>query len=869
MTEKQWDSGVLPDAPEKNKWRLSKAVHLGFFVMGMAISVFVFLAVQSSVSSILEGDYKRISEESSEVIAGEVSELILSLKTLTTLLALSDERNNIMVSQKLRSVGQSLEGFQHVLWLNESPDGAWNITQLYSDDAQNQISEPEKLIEQPALRRSLYRSLGSKNELSLVSEVFDPADPKAVLITSNGSHVFALIQSFQTTNNYNGAILAITSMEHVFAQNALNLDQLVSEISIRDVNSGEQMFSYQKERVLAAALYPGLQSYDFSFGDRTWEIVSRYYKQDNMFMLEIFSYLVLVFGVVITLTGTLYLRSHHLQALRFADMNAILAGKNKALEEEIEKREVLNEAVRRSEKENRAVIDSVSDIIFEADDEGKIIFLNAQWTKITGFEREQSIGLEFLKVLHPQDHEQIEREFKAVLQGRASKFRIFTRLRTASGKFRAVELSLSMVMQDHSNRKRVVGTLIDVEERRRAERALSEAEKKYRAIVENAAGGIYQLTPEGLYLSANPAMARILGYKNPEGILREVKNAHEDIYVDAGERKKLITNLEKHGSVSNHETQVKRKDGSVIWVNENIRSVSDENGNILYFEGSMEDISARKSASIELHQAKMHSDLANRAKSEFLANMSHELRTPLNSIIGFSEMIKNEVFGPIEQKAYWEYSKDIHESGAKLLRVINEILDISKIEAGDRSLNEDVVDLEEVLSSCLGLLESKITEGKITVINNLHNTPKFIGEELAMKQVFMNLLSNAVKFTPSGGRITITSELDRNGALHFSFTDTGIGLDEREIQKALSPFGQVNNELGRTGSGTGLGLTLVDALLKLHGAEFDLLSQKGIGTTATAILPAERLVGVLDDADGQKFVSSYQGEKNQSHDEKA
>ena len=218
------------------------------------------------------------------------------------------------------------------------------------------------------------------------------------------------------------------------------------------------------------------------------------------------------------------------------------------------------------------------------------------------------------------------------------------------------------------------------------------------------------------------------------------------------------------------------------------------------------------------------------------------LRTPLNSIIGFSEMIKNEVYGKIENRSYWEYARDIHESGTKLLQVINEILDISKIEAGERQLNEGVVSVRNVVDGALDLLQTKIEGSGLIITKALDDVPDVIGEELALKQILLNLLSNAVKYTPDQGRITISGHVNRDGRLHISVTDTGIGLDDYEIQKALSPFGQVESDLDRKGSGTGLGLTLVDALVKLHGGEFELFSQKGIGTTATMILPVDRIV---------------------------
>ena len=329
-------------------------------------------------------------------------------------------------------------------------------------------------------------------------------------------------------------------------------------------------------------------------------------------------------------------------------------------------------------------------------------------------------------------------------------------------------------------------------------------------------------------------------------MLREVKNANESLYNDTAARQAFIQELSAVQNSVHHETQMTRKDGEVIWVSESARAVRDENGQLLFIEGSIEDITERKKSELTIREAKIQSDLANRAKSEFLSNMSHELRTPLNSIIGFSEMIKNEVFGPVGQKAYWEYAKDIHESGQGLLRVINEILDISRIEAGERQLNESMVNIRETVTACLCLLEHKLSNNNLTVTVALDDAPNVVGEELSIKQIVMNLLSNAIKFTPEDGRITISSTIDNEGRFHLSISDTGIGLDDEGIEKAMSPFGQVNSDLNRSGSGTGLGLTLVHSLVKLHGGEFELFSQKGIGTTATIILPASRIAVKTD-----------------------
>ena len=831
------DDAANMDAPQRQvkirKPILSGGIYMGFMVFGVLVSLALFLAAQSTTITILSNDYKRVSQETSEMIAKEFWELEFSIRTISTLLALSDEGDSGKIVEKLENVETSLEPFEMLLWLHKSEDG-WALIPLYEDLFQIKAKDYSNVLKDPGIQKAIRSALRKRDELYMV--------PSISSYTNENASIFSLVKATETSSGNESVLLAFTHLDHVFETRKFKVDELVSSLSIREVEDNKIFYDFSRDKNLAQADYDDLQSFDLQIGGKTLEINSQFFKKGDMLLLEVLPYVVLGFGLIMTITIALYLRSNHQQALKFSTISQHLNEKNAALREEIHKRELLNQTARRADRENRVIIDSVSDIIFESDIDGKILFLNAQWPKITGFEAEQSLGLELFKVLHPQDQHEVRDEFRSLVYGKIKSFRKFTRLRTSDGTFRAAELSVSIINQDDERSKRLVGTFTDVEERRRAERALSEAERKYRNIVQNAAGGIFQMTPEGLYLSANPAMADILGYESPEQVLREIKNAHQDVYTDGNTRQSFIRELEKSEIATNHEVQVMRRDGSEIWVNENIHTVRDETGAILYFEGSIEDISARKMNALALQKAKVHSDLANRAKSEFLANMSHELRTPLNSIIGFSEMIKGEVLGKLEQSAYLEYAKDINDSGKSLLNVINEILDISKIEAGERHLNESQIRVETIAGACIDLLSGKIEAANITVTNNLAGMPEVIGEDLSIKQVLMNLLSNAVKFTPHGGRVSLSYELDRDGALHVSITDTGIGLDEDEIRKALSPFGQLDNELDREGSGTGLGLTLVDALLKLHGAELKMVSQKGIGTTATAIFPKDRVV---------------------------
>lgn len=591
------------------------------------------------------------------------------------------------------------------------------------------------------------------------------------------------------------------------------------------------------------------RAFDMSFGGADLQVETSLMMDTRESFLEKIPFLMLLFGMTLTLIGTLYVRSNQRQSSRLAAMNRELSHKNNELGYEISERERLNQALRKAERENRAVIDSVSDIIFELSTGGTILFLNRTWRKVTGFETDMSMGQNLFDMLHTQDQEEQRKNFSDLVNGDRQAYRVFTRLRISDGTFRSVEMAVSMLRRDEAGNLRVVGTITDVEERRRAELALGEAEKKYRNIVENSSRGIYQMMPDGQFLSANPALAKILGYGAPEDILRDVGDARSLVYIDAQQREKFLRTLLPLDTPRTFEGRVRRKDGTVIWVSDSVRAVKDGEGVLLYYEGGMDDITKRKEAEIALKQAKIESDLSARAKSEFLANMSHELRTPLNAVIGFSEILKDEVFGPLGSKEYTEYSQEIYESGRKLLNVINDILDVSRIEAGERQLNEGVVDLKRVVESCLELMAPRIEANAMEINNRITDkTPRLIGEMHAVMQMLSNLLSNAIKFTPSGGMITLATETTEDGRLRVSVTDTGIGLTDDEIEKALSPFGQVDTEHNRTKSGTGLGLTLVRALVRMHGGEFELFSQKGVGTTATLIFPARRVSLVDSDS---------------------
>ena len=254
------------------------------------------------------------------------------------------------------------------------------------------------------------------------------------------------------------------------------------------------------------------------------------------------------------------------------------------------------------------------------------------------------------------------------------------------------------------------------------------------------------------------------------------------------------------------------------------------------------EIVQRKLAEAELRAAKQDAELANRSKSEFLANVSHELRTPLNAIIGFSDTVCNEALGPLGNARYLEYMHDISPAGNHLLHLINDILDLSKIETGKSVLREEVVRLSYVIDSCTRIVKHRAEVKGIALNVDLEAVPRTLfADEQKLKQILINLITNGVKFTPAGGEVSIRCRQDRAGYV-FEVADTGIGIAPQEVEKALSSFEQLDGALNRKFGGNGLGLSLSKSLTELHGGTLSLCSEVGVGTTVSVCFPLERIV---------------------------
>lgn len=255
------------------------------------------------------------------------------------------------------------------------------------------------------------------------------------------------------------------------------------------------------------------------------------------------------------------------------------------------------------------------------------------------------------------------------------------------------------------------------------------------------------------------------------------------------------------------------------------------------------DMKRQQQAAETMRQARDKAEIANRTKTEFLANMSHELKTPLNAIVGFSESLINDTFGPIGSPKVREYIEEIHGSGVHLLGIINDILDLSRIETGDRLPAESDVDLHRTIENCIRLISKRALAAGVTIAVDISTDIYGVrADERMVKQMLMNLLSNAVKFTPKDGAVAVKTALGNDGGLQIAISDTGIGIAEDQLGNMLEPFSQADGSLARMEEGTGLGLALVASMTQIHDGRVEIASVLGQGTTVTLHFGACRVL---------------------------
>ncbi|MBX3504944.1 MAG: PAS domain-containing protein [Parvibaculum sp.] len=404
---------------------------------------------------------------------------------------------------------------------------------------------------------------------------------------------------------------------------------------------------------------------------------------------------------------------------------------------------------------------------------------------------------------------------------------------------------------------RLVGITIDITEQKLAEERVSEANERLRDAIESVGEAFALWDAEGRLVTANSKFGEFLDIATPaagadrRAIMAEAGIGDAWPVASETEQNKGVIEIRLPNGRWLHISERRTKSGGHVNVGTDITAIKSQEtaltDNKLALEKTVRDLEAsRRKLQEQARQLvdlaekyaseKTRAEAANRSKSEFLANMSHELRTPLNAIIGFSEIMGSGLFGELGSPKYKEYSADIHASGTHLLELINDILDMSKIEAGRMTLETQVLDVQEVAEESLRLVSGRAEMASVSVENLLPSLPAVNADKRAVKQVLLNLLSNAVKFTPAGGSIYLKG-VAKDGLVTIAVEDTGIGIPASALPKIGRPFEQVESQHSKKHKGTGLGLALSRSLVELHGGTLTIESTEGVGTTVSFTLP--------------------------------
>jgi len=505
-------------------------------------------------------------------------------------------------------------------------------------------------------------------------------------------------------------------------------------------------------------------------------------------------------------------------------------------------------ALKNSEQRFKDFAEVASDWFWESGPDHRITYISKRVEDKTGGTKESIIGKSRLEVaaqdLEDKKDEKWQQHQKDLED--CKEFRDFTYVyQDENGKKLYLETSGKPFFADDGTFLGYRGVGSDISKLVEHQKEIERSEQRFKDFAEVASDWFWE-TDADLRYTFLSAHAESLNGAAPErvyGKRREELVSPEDIAQNPEEWNQHLRHLENREPFKDFEYRYQRPDGLNTYIRVSGKPIYDEDGQFTGYRGIGTNVTKEHENREALRRAKEDAETANKTKSDFLASMSHELRTPLNAIIGYSDAMRSEVFGPLGNERYRDYPIHIYDSGTHLLELINDVLDVSKIEAGKLDLHDEVIPVEGIATSVLRLVRERAESGKIKLANELPNVlPRLRADPLRVKQMLLNLLSNAVKFTPEGGCVTLGCQINGNGEFVLSVTDTGIGMGPEEQKKALSQFGQVDSDLSRKFQGTGLGLPLTIGLIELHGGYFDIRSAPGKGTMTALCFPSDRVV---------------------------
>jgi two-component system cell cycle sensor histidine kinase PleC len=464
------------------------------------------------------------------------------------------------------------------------------------------------------------------------------------------------------------------------------------------------------------------------------------------------------------------------------------------------------------------------------------LYVNLSFVRLVGLDsREEAMRLpSSIDVAHPDDRAFVTGQVEARIAGHGFLQHYEARILNSLGETIWVDCYAARIIWQGEPTSMV--TMTDITLRKKIEAAQRHSEKLLSTVFKLSPDPITLTTmKDGRYVDVNESFTKALGWSRADVIGRTATEI--GFWKDTDFRQRMIELLKRDGYVRGLPSQVRQPNGEIRDFIYSIDVILFEDETLLL--GIGRDVTELKRGADRLRQSMESAELANRAKSEFLANMSHELRTPLNAILGFSEIIGGEMFGPTGHARYVDYAKDIYSSGRMLLQIIDDLLDLSRVEHGKLELHAESLTARDVIEGCLRLVDNRAREAQLRLTTDLPEAPiRLDADPLRLRQVLLNLLTNAIKFTPAGGSVTIGARRDvQAGAVALFVADTGIGMSEAEIALALQPFGQVANAMTRAHTGAGLGVPLAKGLTELHGGNLVIDSATGRGTRATVTLP--------------------------------
>lgn len=504
--------------------------------------------------------------------------------------------------------------------------------------------------------------------------------------------------------------------------------------------------------------------------------------------------------------------------------------------------------LRRHREMSASMLENMREVVFRTDAKGRWIFLNPAWEQLTGYSVADSLGQHTTRLLHPADLPTALATYARIVSGEIDECLLRQRFTTASGMPRQIELSVRALRGRSGRFKGTIGNFRDVTDRETSIAELAEREAQLALLATNATDAIFRLGLDGTCLYASPSTRDLLGVEQSHLVGANVLtrfHPDDNDRVVATHRRLAAGEIDR--LVVRYRTQPFYGPVDWIWLEANCGLVRDPaTGAPMEIIASIRDISERKTLEFALEAARAHAEAAAAAKSTFLANMSHEIRTPMTGVIGFTDLLlEGDLSG--DQRHHAEM---IAGSGRSLMRLLNDILDISKVEAGQMRIVAEAFDLHHAMRSSLRLVASVAEQkGVLATVTIAPDVPGVVtGDSLRLRQIVLNLLSNAVKFTSAGEvSLDVRSATDDDGHwMEVSVTDTGIGIPPDRLDAILKPFEQGDDSTARRFGGTGLGLTISDQLARLMDGSIAVVSEVGCGTRFTLRVPL--VPGTMADA---------------------